>query len=1498
MITFLDEKDIEYGAQVELKVTNGINGEKSISGTIHSNDDVLNNIDKGWRLRFKNEYYVIIYSLPVDLGNVIEVEFDAVHQFFYDFKKSIVHQELNGSNTFAAYIRFIFQDSGYEYRIEGQVNAIEKQSFGFKNRLALFNDIIKSTGSEFQVNGKVVRIMPKVGTDLSTIVKKNFNLNELKIEKNINDFVTYKKGYGAWFDEEDHSKGRLEVEYVGVLMTIYGKIEGEPIIDERYTNAENLKKKLKDEVENSYSISVSMDFEDLTKAGYQYEQPVAGDYIMAINDDLKFREKIRIVSFESHYDVAGNLINHKVTCNDIGAVKKREADYAHMSKTIESQQEIQNKALEIANLALVAANGKNKNYYGTEMPVDKSKGTLIVGDTLFLTIGDRVKRYYWNGSGWIVDPFDEDINYVKNQLTEVFNQFDAERTETEQAINEALDSAKEEAKKLDEERQTIIEGQFEVVNKANEKLEQSIATAEQNAQDALTKARASEDLAKTAKEVSKNALANIGTVEAELGEVKTQASASVSKAQEALDAAGTLSTKVQSYEETVDGYKSEVANYSRTNETLTAKVKSYEETVDGYTQSLTRVEGKIDGGVGGRNLIIGSETREWYPYQGSNLTYTHGIQVPEWYATDAIKVTGTTGSHTLFATLSTGRPSATDPDAYVKQGDPYTYSIYFKNDGANDITVNSNGNVGGDVVKSGELKRVVLSDYARVTGYKSFNQFTVSTTVGSTVNFTYWHPQIEKGLIVSDWKLALEEQVRNTEFKSYQNEVKSTTDEHTRRLTALDGDGGRISKVEQTATQIQRSLSDYARTAYVDTKITEKAGEITTNLTKLIPTDNQIKTKIDESILADKSIKDTRNYNQTPRWYRTTYPLQTVKEFKSGAIIGIGQIGYTVLETTVPWYDTTGGRITQVATSKDGIVYKRKGSADDNSWLAWEADVTRTEFQTVKETTSLYERTIGTTETGIKSNIAKITMTDSLFQTEVGKYSEKPRNLLYDPINLSKYNRIGSHNLITLNNATGKLLRVTVTSVSSTTDTYNGVEFPLSTDSLSKGDYSFRIAVWVDTIPERGFTIRIFDKRASGSSWYFKIHKPTTTGYQTFTGNFTLPNNVSNFDPMCFQVYLRGNGQIAIGHGVLVNSSVVPSEIYDSGDNFLTSQVTQLSNSWAMTLKSGNDVKTAINATTDGIRLKGNLITLDGLVNMTSSFVVPEGNIGNLSASKITSGTIDSARIDAKAIVTNGLQANVIKSTYILADNALFDKLFTNDLATQKLATKQAWIKSGMIGDAQIGTAQIGQIDASNGKIVNLDASSITSGSMTANRIRGGVLYSTNGATSFDLNTGQLSFLQQGVGITNQFSGRPLQYLTFNSGRIHGSEGTYTALMSNSGNIMNMDENSAGIQIWNSFAKKTAVNLYGKNITFMRDAADANSIDINTVTKTVTNIEKLYALDIDVVRINGLRITPFTLSGNAGIALLYGDAGLWIGGHGDFAFKSGSGWVGKGSIIN
>lgn len=127
--------------------------------------------------------YKIIYAKPKDEGRSLSVSFDAVHQFFYDFDHSNCYKEFNGSNRFEVYIEEIFKDSGYRYVIEAQAGAIRKENFGNASRLKMFKDIIKAAGLEFSVTGKVVRIVKKVGTDLSTVVRKNFNMNELTLEK-------------------------------------------------------------------------------------------------------------------------------------------------------------------------------------------------------------------------------------------------------------------------------------------------------------------------------------------------------------------------------------------------------------------------------------------------------------------------------------------------------------------------------------------------------------------------------------------------------------------------------------------------------------------------------------------------------------------------------------------------------------------------------------------------------------------------------------------------------------------------------------------------------------------------------------------------------------------------------------------------------------------------------------------------------------------------------------------------------------------------------------------------------------------------------------------------------------------------------------------------------------------------------------------------------------------------------------------------------------------
>ena len=436
MITFYDEKGNGYGAQAELTTKNAVNGERSISGTIVSNKQVLSKLDRGWNFTFDGELYKIIYAKPKDEGKNISLSFDAVHQFFYDFEHSNCYKEFNGSNRFEVYIEAIFKDSGYRYVIEAEAKAIRKENFGNVSRLKMFKEIIKEAGLEFSVTGKVVRILKKVGTDLSTVVRKNFNMNELTVEKNIGGFITYKKGLGAWKDENNHDAGRYTSEYESPLARIYGRIEGEPVKDERYKETGKLLERLKKEVDESYSISVQLGMEDLTQAGYKYTRPRAGDYIMAINETIGFREKIRIVSYESSYDVTGRLLSHKVTCNDIGTVQKAITSEGSIMRSVSESKEYAEGALEMATRALVSANGKNTNYYGATKPKDEPRGTLHEGDLLYLTVGEETELYYWSGTEWLPKILKVDTSKIEKIVNDA-------QASTNQAIAQANAKAQE-----------------------------------------------------------------------------------------------------------------------------------------------------------------------------------------------------------------------------------------------------------------------------------------------------------------------------------------------------------------------------------------------------------------------------------------------------------------------------------------------------------------------------------------------------------------------------------------------------------------------------------------------------------------------------------------------------------------------------------------------------------------------------------------------------------------------------------------------------------------------------------------------------------------------------------------------------------------------------------------------------------------------------------------------------------------------------------------------
>lgn len=336
MTVFKDISNNEYVADTEIKLTEGVNGEKSLTGTIYFGNDVKKNLAKGWTMVFNNEEYAIVTFRYNDTDNT--VSFSAVQMFFYTLSIKAFHEKWNGSHTLNEYLNAIFKDTGYFYNNETSTAAFEKENWGLKDKLSLFNDIINQISAEFEVKGTTVYIKDKIGSDLSTIVRQGFNLSKAEIETNSSSFATYGVGYGVHDNVDDKTSPRLSVEYYSPLYDMYkakfGAIEAEPVDDERYTVADNLLNAVKAKVDNSWSLSITVSLLDLQNAGYPYAMASAGDSITIVDESLNFEDEVRIIKVVSSYNISGDRISVDVTCGDLTMAQTQKTSSSVATSTI------------------------------------------------------------------------------------------------------------------------------------------------------------------------------------------------------------------------------------------------------------------------------------------------------------------------------------------------------------------------------------------------------------------------------------------------------------------------------------------------------------------------------------------------------------------------------------------------------------------------------------------------------------------------------------------------------------------------------------------------------------------------------------------------------------------------------------------------------------------------------------------------------------------------------------------------------------------------------------------------------------------------------------------------------------------------------------------------------------------------------------------------------------------------------------------------------------
>lgn len=487
--------------------------------------------------------------------------------------------------------------------------------------------------------------------------------------------------------------------------------------------------------------------------------------------------------------------------------------------------------------------------------------------------------------------------------------------------------------------------------------------------------------------------------------------------------------------------------------------------------------------------------------------------------------------------------------------------------------------------------------------------------------------------------------------------------------------------------------------------------------------------------------------------------------------------------------------------------------------------VNEADFQRVKETSQLYERILGGAESDVSNNVSRMVMSNQIFQTEVGKYVTDDNNLIVNSMTMDKH---------TLVNATRDGVNVSVTdgvftikANGLTSYNFSGFTLPIYVKKIYRGEtYTLGFKYRIREYPDVSFAFNVKNHGLNKILLWSNIgqDRPPLDEWREFQKTFTVQEGFAfgedaNYP---FYIYLAKNGWIEFKEPILVRGSRTgtykPSQFDDAYKQ--TKEAKELAESAQ---------NKAENAQAKAIEVAEKARQAQETAEATRTQVTQlagSWSVKNLNSAGDVLGAIN-LNPDGSVKINEGL-ISVGEKTYI----------------------KDGVIKKSMIGNAQIGTAHIGEIDASQARIINISVKNLVADGLTANVIRGGNLSSLNGATNFDLQSGWLKMNGEGVGIFNQFADRPIQYLVFHKGAINNKLGSYTALMSNSHGWVNMDDGSAGIQIWNTNDNTTAINLYGDEIAMMYNATDQRGIIFDNVKNEIKNVDKLIVSNLNVSDLN------------------------------------------------
>ncbi|CIX10690.1 phage tail spike protein [Streptococcus pneumoniae] len=421
---------------------------------------------------------------------------------------------------------------------------------------------------------------------------------------------------------------------------------------------------------------------------------------------------------------------------------------------------------------------------------------------------------------------------------------------------------------------------------------------------------------------------------------------------------------------------------------------------------------------------------------------------------------------------------------------------------------------------------------------------------------------------------------------------------------------------------------------------------------------------------------------------------------------------------------------TQVATNKDNAerqmgrisdqVSANKANADSqfvNVTNQLARKVETTDFQRVKETSKLYERILGNTENGIADKVARMALTNQLFQVEVGKVAKGGRNYIrngqfkngsknwleYQSVNFGlNFNYQHSQNPNNRNRPGAHFFHD-----SQNISNFFGLQQTFAFEGVRGEKVSVSLLVSKDGSDSySGLKVALHyikNKNIIGQEWQNIPSPQITSKYKRFTFTFTLSDDVENLNLMLFGE--KGKTiNLYVTDVQLERGSVATDykEAPEDTDEAIRSVQSQLTGSWAVqNINSAGDIISGINLGANGHnRLVGKLTHITG-ETLIDRAVIKSAMVDKLKTANFEAGSVTTTILEAEAVTAEKLKVDNALIKKLTATDAFIDQLISKRIFSTKV---ESVISSSTFLEAyqgRIGGFTLGQFDQGGGRWIS-----------------------------------------------------------------------------------------------------------------------------------------------------------------------------------------------------